>query len=75
MASSWMANRRAISGESMPAEKRPGSRVLAGTINQTGALEIDIERFGRDTTFGGAVDVVELGAHARADPVGEGLHH
>jgi Cd2+/Zn2+-exporting ATPase/Cu+-exporting ATPase len=59
----------------MPAEKRPGSRVLAGTINQTGALEIDIERFGRDTTFGGAVDVVELGAHARADPVGEGLHH
>jgi len=72
MASSWMANRRAISGE---LKSDQGSRVLAGTINQTGGLEIDIERFGRDTTFGGAVDVVELGAHARADPVGEGLHH
>ena len=30
----------AITGESMPAEKAPGARVYAGTINQSGMLEV-----------------------------------
>ena len=48
-----------ITGESMPAEKTPGMDVFAGTINQSGALEIRVERFGRDTTFGKIIDAVE----------------
>src|SRR6202051_3306322 len=42
----------AITGEAMPAGKTPGDGVYAGTINQSGALEIGVQRLGRDTTFG-----------------------
>ena len=38
-----------ITGESMPVEKSLGAVVHAGTINQSGALEIRVERLGRDT--------------------------
>src|ERR1700682_4257467 len=41
-----------ITGESMPVEKSKGALVYAGTINQAGALEIQVERMGRDTNFG-----------------------
>src|ERR1700682_2237458 len=35
-----------ITGESMPAEKSKGASVYAGTINQSGALEIRVDRWG-----------------------------
>ena len=35
-----------VTGESMPAEKIPGAAVFAGTINQTGALEVRASRIG-----------------------------
>src|ERR1700720_3064009 len=41
-----------ITGESMPVEKQAGAIVYAGTINKPGALEVRVERLGRDTTFG-----------------------
>ena len=41
-----------ITGESMPVEKTPGTAVFAGSINQSGALEIRTERVGRDTSYG-----------------------
>jgi cation transport ATPase len=41
-----------ITGESMPVEKTAGAHVFAGSINQSGALEINAERIGRDTSFG-----------------------
>jgi Cd2+/Zn2+-exporting ATPase/Cu+-exporting ATPase len=41
-----------ITGESVPIERSAGAIVYAGTINQLGALEIRVERLGRDTTFG-----------------------
>jgi heavy metal translocating P-type ATPase len=55
-----------ITGESMPVEKGPGAVVHAGTINQSGALEIKVERFGRDTTFGKIVEAVERAEKSRA---------
>jgi len=55
-----------ITGESMPVEKRPGTKVFAGTINQSGALEIRVERLGRDTTFGQIVEAVERAEASRA---------
>jgi heavy metal translocating P-type ATPase len=55
-----------ITGESMPAEKSNGSSVYAGTINQSGALEILVNRMGRDTTFGKIIDAVERAEKSRA---------
>jgi P-type Cu+ transporter len=55
-----------ITGESMPIEKSVGAVVYAGTINQSGALEIRVERLGRDTTFGKIVEAVERAEKSRA---------
>ena len=55
-----------ITGESMPAEKNPGQEVYAGTINQSGALEVRVERLGRDTTFGKIIQAVEQAEQSRA---------
>jgi len=55
-----------ITGESMPAEKSKGTSVYAGTINQSGALEIRVDRIGRDTTFGKIIDAVERAEKSRA---------
>jgi len=55
-----------ITGESMPVEKHPGAAVYAGTINQSGALEIRVERLGRDTTFGKIIEAVETAEKSRA---------
>ena len=55
-----------ITGESMPVEKLPRSVVYAGTINQTGALEIRVERIGRDTSYGRIIEAVEHAERSRA---------
>ena len=55
-----------ITGESMPVEKLPGSVVYAGTINQSGALEIRAERIGRDTSYGRIIEAVEHAERSRA---------
>jgi P-type Cu+ transporter len=55
-----------ITGESMPVEKLPGSVVYAGTINQTGALEVRVERIGRDTSYGRIIEAVEHAERSRA---------
>jgi Cd2+/Zn2+-exporting ATPase/Cu+-exporting ATPase len=55
-----------ITGESMPVEKNAGQEVYAGTINQSGALEVRVERLGRDTTFGQIIRAVEQAEQSRA---------
>jgi len=55
-----------ITGESMPVEKLAGSLVYAGTINQSGALEIRAERIGRDTSYGKIIEAVERAERLRA---------
>jgi heavy metal translocating P-type ATPase len=56
----------AITGEAMPVEKTQGHVVYAGTINQSGALEIDAQKLGRDTTFGKIIEAVERAEKSRA---------
>jgi heavy metal translocating P-type ATPase len=56
----------AITGEPLPQDKLPGSRVFAGTMNQTGALEVAVETLGRNTTFGKIVEAVETAEQTRA---------
>ena len=55
MVSCWRSSfveQAAITGEAMPVEKTQGDVVYAGTMNQSGALEIGAQKLGRDTTFG-----------------------
>src|SRR5579862_1533760 len=56
----------AITGEAMPVEKAQGDAVYAGTMNQSGALEIGAQKLGRDTTFGRIVEAVERAEKSRA---------
>jgi heavy metal translocating P-type ATPase len=56
----------AITGEAMPVEKLPGDLVYAGTINQSGALEVSAQKLGRDTTFGKIIEAVERAEKSRA---------
>jgi len=56
----------AITGEPMPVEKAAGDAVYAGTLNQSGALEIEAQKLGRDTTFGRIIEAVELAERSRA---------
>jgi P-type Cu+ transporter len=55
-----------ITGESMPVEKMAGTQVYAGTINQSGALEVRALRLGRDTAYGKIIEAVERAEKSRA---------
>lgn len=55
-----------ITGESLPVEKTAGTHVFAGSINQSGALEVAAERIGRDTSYGKIIEAVERAEKSRA---------
>ncbi len=55
-----------ITGESTPVAKSPGAAVYAGTINQSGALEVIAERLGRDTSVGQILEAVERAERSKA---------
>jgi Cd2+/Zn2+-exporting ATPase/Cu+-exporting ATPase len=55
-----------ITGESLPVEKLPGTSVYAGTINQSGVIEVCTEGIGRDTAFGKIIEAVERAEQSRA---------
>jgi Cd2+/Zn2+-exporting ATPase len=52
-------NQSAITGESMPIDKKAGDEVFAGTLNEVGALEIKVTRIGAETTLGQIVKLVK----------------
>jgi len=58
---------KAITGESVPAEKKKGDLVIGATINRTGILKFEAERVGKDTILAQIIKVVEesLGSKAK----------
>ncbi|EFL52126.1 heavy metal translocating P-type ATPase [Solidesulfovibrio fructosivorans JJ]] len=48
----------ALTGESLPRERRPGEAILAGTLNYTGRITARAVKVGEDTTFGKVVRLV-----------------
>ncbi len=48
-----------ITGESMPQEKLVGDEVYAGTILETGALDIEVTKLTEDTVFARIITLVE----------------
>jgi Cd2+/Zn2+-exporting ATPase len=59
-------NEAPITGESLPADKGPGTEVYAGTINGHGALELRVTRVGRDTRVARIIHLVEEAQAQRA---------
>jgi Cu+-exporting ATPase len=55
-----------VTGEPMPAEKEPGSRVTGGTVNGTGSFVMKAERVGRDTLLAQIVQMVAEAQRTRA---------
>ncbi len=49
----------AITGESMPVEASPGSKVFAATIARLGSIRLRATHIGADTTFGRVIKMVE----------------
>ncbi len=47
-----------ITGESMPVDKTIGARVFAGTTSQSGAIAVQTDRIGRDTTLGRIIQIL-----------------
>ncbi|AFY94258.1 heavy metal translocating P-type ATPase [Chamaesiphon minutus] len=57
-----------ITGESIPLVKQAGDLVIAGTVNQSGAISIEVTRTGDDTTLSQIIALVEA-AQTRKAPV------
>ena len=57
-----------ITGESIPVLKQLGDLVIAGTVNQSGAISIEVTRTGDDTTLAQIIALVEA-AQTRKAPV------
>jgi Cu+-exporting ATPase len=55
-----------VTGEPLPAEKEPGSRVTGATINGTGSLTIRAEHVGADTLLAQIVRMVSEAHRSRA---------
>jgi Cu+-exporting ATPase len=55
-----------VTGESIPVEKVPGSRVTGGTVNGTGGFVMQAERVGRDTLLARIVQMVSEAQRSRA---------
>jgi Cu+-exporting ATPase len=55
-----------ITGESMPVDKEPGTRVIAGTVNRSGSFVMRAEKVGRDTLVARIVQLVARAQRSRA---------
>ena len=56
----------ALTGESIPVDKAPGSLVSAATLNQNGFLTCEATRVGEDTTLSQIIDMVENASATKA---------
>ena len=56
----------ALTGESMPVEKAPGSSAVSATVLTSGYLELTADRVGADTTLSQIVQLMEQAASSKA---------
>jgi Cd2+/Zn2+-exporting ATPase len=62
-------NEANITGESLPADKSEGDEVFGGTINLTGAMDVEVTKAGEDTTLGRVKELI-IQAERTKTPLG-----
>ena len=61
-------NESVVTGESLPVTKQVGDRVMGGTLNQSGAITVTVNRTGVDSTLAQMITLVES-AQTRKAPI------
>ena len=56
----------ALTGESMPAEKIPDSRVLSASMNLNGTIKVEATKVGADTAFSKILEMVDKASASKA---------
>ncbi len=59
-------DRALVTGESLPIAHSPGDRVTGGTVNLSGAIEVEVTRVGADTTIAQIIRLVEAAQASKA---------
>ncbi|MBI2844736.1 MAG: cadmium-translocating P-type ATPase [Armatimonadetes bacterium] len=59
-------NEAMITGESRPVSKEPGDQVIAGTVNEEGAVRVRITKTGKDTALARIMALVESAQQSRS---------
>lgn len=59
-------NQAAITGESFPVERTVGEKVMGGTINIDGTIQIKATEVGRDTVLSKVIEIVEEASSGKA---------
>src|SRR3989454_658113 len=65
---SAFVNQSSITGESSRVEKSAGDRVYAGSVDESGLIEVRTEKVGTETVFGKIIELVE-DAESRKAPI------
>lgn len=63
---SGFVNQSSITGEAVAVEKMVGSRVFAGSVDESGVFEVRTEKVGTETVFGQIIKLVEEAENRKA---------